>query len=158
MFAHACVYEKFFVPLCAFYGFMDELIRHEGIVLSTNDKMAHIQIVQSSACSACKAKAMCSSSESQSKEMDALMLEPMVAGDRVEVEVREHLAWKAVLLAYVLPFIVMMSVIAVLDVLTGWDEAIVGTVALCSIALYYLALSQFRHRLQKQFTFTARKA
>lgn len=134
------------------------MIRHEGIVLSTNDKMAHIQIVQSSACSACKAKAMCSSSESQSKEMDALMLEPMVAGDRVEVEVREHLAWKAVLLAYVLPFIVMMSVIAVLDVLTGWDEAIVGTVALCSIALYYLALSQFRHRLQKQFTFTARKA
>ena len=158
MFAHACVYEIFFVPLCAFYGFMDELIRHEGIVLSTNDKMAHIQIVQSSACSACKAKAMCSSSESQQKEMDALMLEPMVAGDRVEVEVREHLAWKAVLLAYVLPFIVMMSVIAVLDVLTGWDEAIVGTVALCSIALYYLALSQFRHRLQKQFTFTARKA
>lgn len=137
---------------------MDELIRHEGIVLSTNDKMAHIQIVQSSACSACKAKAMCSSSESQSKEMDALMLEPMVPGDRVEVEVREHLAWRAVLLAYVLPFIVMMSVIAVLDVLTGWDEAIVGTVALCSIALYYLALSQFRHRLQKQFTFTARKA
>ena len=92
MFAHACAYEKFFVPLCAFYGFMDELIRHEGIVLSTNDKMAHIQIVQSSACSACKAKAMCSSSESQSKEMDALMLEPMVPGDRVEVEVREHLA------------------------------------------------------------------
>ena len=158
MFAHACVYDFFFVPLRAFYGFMDELIRHEGIVLSTDGKMAHIQIVQSSACSACKAKAMCSSSESQAKEMDALMLEPMVAGDRVEVEVREHLAWKAVLLAYVLPFIVMMSVIAVLDLLTHWDEAIVGTVALCSIALYYLALSQFRHRLQKQFTFTARKA
>ena len=158
MFAHACVYDFFFVPLRAFYGFMDELIRHEGIVLSTNDKMAHIQIVQSSACSTCKAKAMCSSSESQAKEMDALMLEPMVSGDRVEVEVREHLAWKAVLLAYVLPFIVMMSVIAVLDLLTHWDEAIVGTVALCSIALYYLALSQFRHRLQKHFTFTARKA
>ena len=133
MFAHACAYEKFFVPLCAFYGFMDELIRHEGIVLSTNDKMAHIQIVQSSACSACKAKAMCSSSESQSKEMDALMLEPMVPGDRVEVEVREHLAWRAVLLAYILP------------------------IALASIALYYLVLNQFKSKLQKQFSFTARK-
>ena len=155
MFAHACVYEKFFVPLCAFYGFMDELIRHEGIVLSTNDKMAHIQIVQSSACSACKAKAMCSSSESQSKEMDALMMEPMVAGDRVEFEVREHLAWRAVLLAYILPFIVMMTTIAVLDLLT---EAIVGTIALASIALYYLVLNQFKSKLQKQFSFTARKA
>lgn len=157
MFAHACAYEKFFVPLCAFCSFMDELIRHEGIVLSTNDKMAHIQIVQSSACSACKAKAMCSSSESQSKEMDALMLEPMVPGDRVEVEVREHLAWRAVLLAYILPFLVMMTTIAVLDLLTRWDEAIVGTIALASIALYYLVLNQFKSKLQKQFSFTARK-
>ena len=158
MFAHACVYEIFFVPLYAFYGFMEELIRHTGIVSGINGELAHVQIVQSSACSACKAKSMCMSTESQQKEMDAVMLEPMQVGDQVEVEVREHLAWKAVLLAYVLPFIVMMSVIAVLDVLTGWDEAIVGTVALCSIALYYLVLSQFRHRLQKQFTFTARKA
>lgn len=120
--------------------------------------MAHIEIVQSSACSACKAKGMCTSSESQAKEMDAVMLEPMQPGDRVEVEVREHLAWKAVLLAYILPFVVMMAVIAVLDFTTNWDEAVVGTLSLCSIALYYLVLSQFKHRLQKQFTFTARKA
>ena len=137
---------------------MEELITHEGIVLGTDGTMAHIQIVQSSACSACKAKAMCSSSESQSKEMDALMLEPMVAGDRVEVEVREHLAWRAVLLAYILPFVVMMVVIAVLELTTGLDEAVVGTLSLCAIALYYIGLSVFKHRLQKQFTFTARKA
>ena len=137
---------------------MDELIRHTGVVLSTKGEMAHIEIVQSSACSACKAKGMCTSSESQAKEMDAVMLELMQPGDRVEVEVREHLAWKAVLLAYILPFVVMMAVIAVLDFTTNWDEAVVGTLSLCSIALYYLVLSQFKHRLQKQFTFTARKA
>jgi sigma-E factor negative regulatory protein RseC len=158
MFAHACVYEKLFVSLQSHFMLMDELIRHTGIVSGINGELAHVQIVQSSACSSCKAKSMCMSTESQQKEMDAVMLEPMQVGDRVEVEVREHLAWKAVLLAYVLPFIVMMSVIAVLDVLTGWDEAIVGTIALCSIALYYLVLSQFKHRLQKQFTFTVRKA
>lgn len=136
---------------------MEELITHEGIVLSTDGKMAHIQIVQSSACSVCKAKAMCSSSESQAKEMDALMLEPMVPGDRAVVEVREHLAWRAVLLAYILPFVVMMVVIAVLELTTGLDEAVVGTLSLCAIALYYIGLSVFKHRLQKQFSFTARK-
>ena len=136
---------------------MDELIRHEGIVLSINGEKAHVQIVQTSACSACKARSMCMSSESQSKEMDAVMLEPMKIGDKVEVEVRERLAWKAVLLAYILPFIVMLSTIAVLDLLTHWDEAIVGSIALGAIALYYLALSQFKNRLQKQFTFTARR-
>ena len=101
---------------------------------------------------------MCSSSESQAKEMDALMLEPMVPGDRAVVEVREHLAWRAVLLAYILPFVVMMVVIAVLELTTGLDEAVVGTLSLCAIALYYIGLSVFKHRLQKQFTFTARKA
>ena len=136
---------------------MEELIRHEGIVLSMHDGMAHVQIVQTSACSACKARSMCMSSESQAKEMDAVMLEKMQVGDRVEVEVRERLAWRAVLLAYILPFVVMMAVIAGLDYFTNWSEAIVGTLALCSIALYYIGLNAFRNKLQKQFTFTARK-
>ncbi len=136
---------------------MEELIRHEGIVLRVNGDTAHVQIVQTSACSACKARSMCMSSESQAKEMDAVMLEKMQVGDRVEVEVRERLAWRAVLLAYILPFVVMMAVIAGLDYFTNWSEAIVGTLALCSIALYYIGLNAFRNKLQKQFTFTARK-
>ena len=136
---------------------MDELIRHEGIVLSINGEKAHVQIVQTSACSACKARSMCMSSESQNKEMDAIMLEPMKIGDKVEVEVRERLAWKAVLLAYILPFIVMLAIIAILDFATDWSEAVVGTLSLCGIALPYAGLSVFRNRLQKQFSFTARK-
>lgn len=136
---------------------MDELIRHEGVVGSTNGNMAHVEIVQTSACSACKARNMCMSSESRQKEMDAVMLEPLRVGDRVEVEVRERLAWKAVLLAYIMPFVVMMAVIVILDFVTEWSEAIVGTLSLCAIALYYIVLSMFRHKLQKQFSFTARK-
>ena len=136
---------------------MDEMIRHEGVVLRTSGNMAHVEIVQTSACSACKARSMCMSSESQQKQMDVVMLEPLQAGDRVEVEVRERLAWRAVLLAYILPFVVMMAVIAVLDYATDWSEAIVGTLSLCAIALYYLILSAFKHKLQKQFSFTARK-
>ena len=136
---------------------MDEMIKHEGVVLSTNGNVAHVEIVQTSACSACKARSMCMSSESQQKQMDVVMLEPMQAGDRVEVEVRERLAWRAVLLAYILPFVVMMAVIAVLDYATDWSEAITGTLSLCAIALYYLILSAFKHKLQKQFSFTARK-
>jgi sigma-E factor negative regulatory protein RseC len=85
------------------------------------------------------------------------MLEPLQPGDRVEVLVRERLAWKAVLLAYIMPFVVMMAVIAVLDLTTGWSEAVVGTLSLCAIALYYIGLSVFKHRLQKDFSFTARK-
>ena len=136
---------------------MEELIRHTGVVLSTDGETAKVEILQTSACAACKAKQMCMSAESQQKTIDAVMAEPMQAGDEVEVVVREHLAWRAVLLAYVMPFIVMVGVIAVLDFWTGWNEAVVGTLSLCAIALYYILLSLFKHRLQKQFSFTARK-
>ena len=100
---------------------------------------------------------MCMSAESQQKEMDVVMVGPLEAGDKVEVTVRERLAWKAVLLAYILPFIVMIGVIIVLDFATEWSEAVVGTLSLCAIALYYIGLSFFKNRLQKQFVFTARK-
>lgn len=136
---------------------MEELIRHTGVVLNVSGGTAHIEITQTSACSACKARSMCMSSESRQKELDAIMLEPMQTGDQVEVEVRERLAWRAVVLAYILPFIVMIAIICMLDFLTNWSEAVVGTLSLCGIALYYLVLSVFKHRLQKQFTFTARK-
>ena len=136
---------------------MEEEIRHNGVVLSTDGEMAHVEILQTSACAACKAKQMCMSAESQQKIIDAVMTEPMKPGDEVEVVVREHLAWKAVLLAYVMPFVLMVGVIAALDYLTGWGEAVVGTVSLCGIALYFLVLRGFRNRLQRQFSFTARK-
>ena len=136
---------------------MDEMIRHTGVVRSVNGYMAHVEITQTSACSACKARSMCMSAESRQKEMDCVMLEAMQPGDEVEVEVRERLAWKAVLLAYILPFVVMIGLIAVLDYTTDWSEAVVGTLSLCGIALYYIGLSVFKHRLQKEFSFTARK-
>ena len=156
-FARPCVYKKLFVFLHSQFVFMDEQIRHTGVVMNVEGELAHVQIVQTSACSACKVRSMCMSSESQQKEMDCVMLEPMKVGDKVEVEVREKLAWKAVLLAYILPFIVMMGVIAGLDFATEWSEAVVGTLSLCGIAVYYIGLSFFKDRLQKQFVFTARK-
>ena len=135
---------------------MDELIRHEGIVLAVQDGKALVEIVQTSACSACKARSMCMSAESQEKRIDATMTEPLTPGDRVEVMVTEKLAWKAVLLAYILPFIVMIAVVGLLEI---WihNEAVVGSIALCAIALYYIVLSFFRDRLQKEFSFIARK-
>ena len=137
---------------------MEELIRHTGVVKSITGNMAHVEITQTSACSACKAKSMCMSAESQQKEMDVVLAESGIrVGDEVEVMVRERLAWKAVLLAYILPFVVMLGLIAVLDFATEWSEAVIGTLSLCGIALYYIGLSMFKGRLQKEFTFSARK-
>ena len=136
---------------------MAEYIHHEGIVLSVEGTNARVEIVQTSACQACKARQMCLSSESKSKMVDAVMLESVVPGDRVEVTVRETLAWRAVLLAYVLPFLVLVGVVAGVTVWTDWNDATAGGLAIVATAVYYLILSLFRNRLQRQFSFTVRK-
>ena len=91
-------------------------------------------------------------------------------GDTVEVMVQQKMGWKAVVLAYLLPFFVMLAVmfignglLAMGDGATGLlgdeakREAVLGTVALCAMALYYLVLGMFKDKLQKEFSFTARK-
>ena len=149
------------------------MIKHDGIIIALNeDGTALVRIVQTSACAACKAKAMCASAESVEKEMTVVLLgdEQWAVGNEVEVMVQQKMGWKAVVLAYLLPFFVMLAVIfmgngllAMGDGATGLlgdeakREAVLGTIALCAMALYYIVLGLFKDRLQKEFSFTAKK-
>ena len=150
-----------------------KMIKHDGIIIGLNeDGTALVRIVQTSACAACKAKAMCASAESAEKEMTVVLFgdEQWAVGDTVEVMVQQKMGWKAVVLAYLLPFFVMLAVmfignglLAMGDGATGLlgdeakREAVLGTAALCAMALYYLVLGMFKDKLQKEFSFTARK-
>ena len=150
-----------------------KMIKHDGIIIALNeDGTALVRIVQTSACAACKAKAMCASAESAEKEMTVVLLgdEQWVVGNEVEVMVQQKMGWKAVMLAYLLPFFVMLAVmfignglLAMGDGATGLlgdeakREAVLGTVALCAMAMYYLVLGLFKDKLQREFSFTARK-
>ena len=149
------------------------MIKHDGIIIALNENgTALVRIVQTSACAACKAKAMCASAESAEKEMMVMLLGDgqWAVGDTVEVMVQQKMGWKAVVLAYLLPIFVMLAVmfigtglLAMGDGATGLlgdeakREAVLGTVALCAMALYYLVLGMFKGKLQKEFSFTARK-
>ena len=136
------------------------MIKHDGIIIALNeDGTALVRIVQTSACAACKAKAMCASAESAEKEMTVVLLgdEQWAMGNEVEVMVQQKMGWKAVILAYLLPFFVMLAVIFMGNALWNVREEILGTAALCAMALYYLVLGLFKDKLQKEFSFTARK-
>ena len=149
------------------------MIKHDGIIIALNEvDTALVRIVQTSACAACKAKAMCASAESAEKDMTVVLLgdEQWAVGDSVEVMVQQKMGWKAVVLAYLLPFFVMLAVMFIGNGLLAMDdeatgllgdeakrEAVLGTVALCAMAVYYLVLGMFKDKLQKEFSFTARK-
>ena len=136
------------------------MIKHDGIIIALNENgTALVRIVQTSACAACKAKAMCASAESAEKEMMVVLLgdEQWAVGNEVEVMVQQKMGWKAVVLAYLLPFFVMLAVMLIGNAIWTVREEILGTVALCAMALYYLVLGMFKDKLQKEFSFTARK-
>ena len=158
-----------------------KMIKHDGVIIALNeDGTALVRIVQTSACAACKAKAMCASAESAEKEMTVVLLgengnvktennstqsyttlhdstQSYHVGDTVEVMVQQKMGWKAVVLAYLLPFFVMLAVMFIGNAIWAVREEILGTVALCAMALYYLVLGMFKDKLQKEFSFTARK-
>jgi sigma-E factor negative regulatory protein RseC len=172
-FSKNCICEKNVLSLHTFLQSKRKMIKHDGIIIALNeDGTALVRIVQTSACSACKAKAMCASAESAEKEMTAVLLgdEQWAVGNEVEVMVQQKMGWKAVVLAYLLPFFVMLAVmfvgnglLAIGDGATGLlgdeakREAVLGTVALCAMAVYYLVLGMFKDKLQKEFSFTAKK-
>ena len=130
------------------------MIKHDGIVIAVNgDGTVLVRIVQTSACASCKAKAMCASAESKEKEILAIGDGLLAIGDEAEVVVQQKMGRKAVLLAYMLPFVVMMSVVAIGNWLLAIGdgplamgkngEAIIGTVALCAMGVYYIVLGFF---------------
>ena len=64
---HMCI---FFCTFARFLQSKRKMIKHDGIIIALNeDGTALVRIVQTSACAACKAKAMCASAESAENEM-----------------------------------------------------------------------------------------
>lgn len=136
---------------------MSEYIEHEGVVLSREGENVRVRILQTSACSSCQARSMCVSSESKEKVIEARVSEADIRmGDEVVVMVRERMGWKAVGLAYVLPFVFLMAMVLV-GALMKMDELMTGVVALGVVTVYYCVLALFRRRLGKQFEFGVRK-
>ena len=169
------MYEKI-TTFARFLQSKRKMIKHDGIIIALNeDGTALVRIVQTSACAACKAKAMCASAESVEKEMRVTLLmdngrpagygvldadKPLLeykVGDEVEVMVQQKMGWKAVVLAYLLPFFIMLAVMLIGNAIWAVREEILGTAALCAMAVYYLVLGMFKDKLQKEFSFTARK-
>lgn len=136
---------------------MSELIRHEGVIVALSGEKATVKILQASACSECRAKSMCMSGESKEKLLECDVAgQQWQVGENVVVLVCERLGWKAVLLAYIMPFVVLICTVAGLDMCMD-SEALVGTIALCATGVYYIILSLFKKRLQKQFSFWMEK-
>ena len=132
---------------------MEKNVCKEGIVRKLEGDKVWVEIMVSSACGGCVAKSMCNISEKKNEIVEALNLneEVLAIGDQVQIQMQESKAHQAVVLGYLLPFVVLIVGLFGCYALTHieWLSALV---AFSLTALYYLILKLFDKRLAKKFT------
>ncbi|MBP3355620.1 MAG: SoxR reducing system RseC family protein [Rikenellaceae bacterium] len=140
---------------------MSEIIEHKGRVVSVDAACGTVtvEIVSESACAACRAKSMCSMSETENKRIEVAAGKQASLyreGDRVMVSVTRGMGIRAVLFAYVFPFFVLMAVLIGCTA-AGVAETWAGVASLAAAALYYAVLSLMKAKFGKQIIFNITK-
>ncbi|MCD8073115.1 MAG: SoxR reducing system RseC family protein [Alistipes sp.] len=133
---------------------MKNYISHKGLIFDIVGNRIDVSVTPESACASCKAAAMCTMSESTEKVISVVSDHPSFfrVGEQVRVSVATGMGVKAVVLAYVLPFLVLLfSLIGLLS--AGLPEPTAGLLSLGAVALYYICLYFFRTHIERELIF-----
>lgn len=137
---------------------MQSIIEHKGVIQSIDGTIAHVLIDQMSACAACHAREACAASDKAEKIIDARIIDGSFAvGDKVMVAGHKSIGIQAVLIAYVLPFLLIIAAMFVANTLTD-NELVVGTVGLAILIPYFFVIRAMRGKIQARFQFYVTKA
>lgn len=136
---------------------MANTIKHQGIVENINGSLLRVRIVQTSACAACSVKGHCTSADVKEKLIEVMDADAASyhAGEHVWVVGEWSMGATAVLLAFILPFLIL--VVSLFLFMALWKNELYA--AGCSLALlvpYYYILSRSKSRLGKKFAFSIR--
>ena len=137
---------------------MENKIRHIGIVESINGECVKVRIVQSSACSSCKAAKQCHTSESKEKIVDVFLNDSKeyVNGQKVLVVTSYGIGLYAVFLAMLIPLAILTVTLFVTSA-AGYSELTAALAALFSLIPYYIILLFFRKKINRKVTFSLEK-
>ena len=134
---------------------MTNNISHTGIIEAIEGGMLKVRIVQTSACAACKVASHCSAAESKEKTVEVYApkaAERHQVGDDVVVTMSGRNGRDAVIIAFVIPLVIMLVVMAGMKWLTG-NDGLAALTGVLSLVPYYLAVFLLRGRLARKFAF-----
>lgn len=128
---------------------------HPGIVSLVANRRVSVRIQAISACASCSAHGRCGFADSKEKtiEVPSDDWQNYSVGDPVIVHIDENRGMQAVWLAYVLPAILLLSVIVGLSLLQIPEWAVV-LAAFATLGLYILILYLRRRKVEGRFTLT----
>lgn len=134
---------------------MTNTIKHQGIVENINGSHLSVRIIQTSACAACSVKGHCSSADSKEKLIDIVdtTASSFQVGEQVMVIGETSMGMMAVLLAFVLPFAVLILSLFIFMAVMN-DELYAALLSLALLIPYYYILWLNKTRLKQKFSFT----
>ena len=133
---------------------MNQRISHEGIITNINDNNVEIKILSKSACASCNIKGACNMSEMKEKIISIPLPKDknLSIGQEVKISMGLGQANRAVIFAYLIPAIILVSMIFILNALKI-DEGLNALISVGSLAPYYLILYLFRNRIKQKFEY-----
>lgn len=133
-------------------------ISHSGRIVEITPDFTTVEIVSESACSACHAKGLCGVSESTVKavQLPTRGWDNYKVGDEVQLVLKASMGHKAVWLAYVIPLLVLLTVLLTL-LFCGAGELTSALAGFGAVAAYYLVLWLCRKRLQNEYIFNIKQ-
>ena len=133
-------------------------IVHEGTVKEIMDNMVVVAVACQSACGDCKVKGLCGMSESEEREVSVYDkgAAGYEVGETVVVGIGTAMGMKAVLWAYIAPFLLMLATLFTTKQL-GMTELASGLTTLGVAAAYFIVLALFRKKLEREIVFKITK-
>lgn len=136
---------------------MSQTIEHTGIVNHIKGNQIQVLIIQQSACSSCHAKGACSASDMDEKMIEVESTDSTLQiGDRVLLYGQSSLGLFAVLIAFVIPFLIILITLFILQYYAV-NEITSAGIALSVLIPYYIVLSFFNKKLKTKFKFLIKK-
>lgn len=139
---------------------MNDIIEHQGVIDSVEGCRVRVSIVQQSACSSCKARAMCTSSESKERIMDVFEQDAdkkYTVGERVSVCGTLSMGKQAVVFAFGIPMLLTVVVMCLCLAVFHLPELIAVVSWLVLMVAYFSVLYACRNRMEKRFALWIRK-
>jgi len=129
-------------------------IIHPGIIHKIENDKIIVNIIAQSACASCHAKGMCSISDLEEKSIEVLKKsgKNYKTGEKVNVAMESSLGTKAVMIGYVIPFLIVLISLIILTIITN-NEGFAGLISLVLLIPYYFGVYFHRDKLKKTFTF-----
>lgn len=136
----------------------EDTICKEGIVRAIHGDQIEVEITISSACSECHAKSICIPSDHKRETVLAQSLynEHFEVGDKVHLVLKGSAGGKAVVLAYLLPFIVLMVALFGTYAITKSELAGV-IVSVIFVVIYYIILKTQNKKIEQNFHFFVKR-